>query len=146
MKSAGRHGSSALLLVMKVMVWHFVSNSHKVMTAHIVILPSNCCCWDFSTISKIWVFLCFFFCEVTHQNLHVQICIGNYCQMISCTTWPCNVSLLLWESLVSVHIWIAMTWVLLMPMAGLEAGQMLRLFNSRPQVYCSDMQVKYIFS
>jgi hypothetical protein len=86
MMSAGHHGSSALLLVMKVMVWHFVSNSHKVMTAHIVMLPSNCCCWDFSIISKIWVFLCFFFCEVTHQNLYVQICIGNYCQLISCTT------------------------------------------------------------
>jgi hypothetical protein len=28
-----------------------------------------------------------------------------------------------------------------MPMAGLEARQMLRLFNSRPQVYCSDMQI-----
>ncbi len=69
MKSAGRHGSSALLLVMKVMVWHFVSNSHKVMTAHIVILPSNCCCWDFSTISKIWVFI---------MRWHIRTCMFRF--------------------------------------------------------------------
>ncbi len=33
MKSVGSHCSLSLLVVMKVMVWHFVSNSHKVMTA-----------------------------------------------------------------------------------------------------------------
>jgi len=32
-------GSSALLFVMKVMVCHFVSDSHEVMTALIVMLP-----------------------------------------------------------------------------------------------------------
>ncbi len=36
MESVGSHGSSSLLLVMKVMVGHFVSNPHKVMTALIV--------------------------------------------------------------------------------------------------------------
>jgi hypothetical protein len=35
----GSHGSSSLLFVMKVMVCHFVSNSHEVMTALIVMLP-----------------------------------------------------------------------------------------------------------
>jgi hypothetical protein len=42
------HGSLSLLSMMKVMVWHFVGNSHKVMTALIVALPSNYCCWDLS--------------------------------------------------------------------------------------------------
>jgi len=37
--SMGSHGSSSLLFVMKVMVYHFVSNSHEVMTAFIVMLP-----------------------------------------------------------------------------------------------------------
>ncbi len=53
MKSLGSHGSSSLLFVMKVMVWHHVSNSHKVMTALIFMFPSNCCCGDFSVIS--WI-------------------------------------------------------------------------------------------
>jgi len=39
MNSVGSHGSSSLPLVMKVMVCHFVSNSHEVMTALIVVLP-----------------------------------------------------------------------------------------------------------
>jgi hypothetical protein len=33
MESVGSQGRSSLLLVMKVMVGHFVSNPHKVMTA-----------------------------------------------------------------------------------------------------------------
>jgi hypothetical protein len=37
MKLVGSHGSSAMLFMMKVMVWHFFSDSHKVMTAPIVI-------------------------------------------------------------------------------------------------------------
>ncbi len=39
MNSVGSHGSSSLPFVMKVMVCHFVSNSHEVMTALIVELP-----------------------------------------------------------------------------------------------------------
>ncbi len=39
MNSVGSHGSSSLLFVMKVMVCHFVSDSHEVMTALIVVLP-----------------------------------------------------------------------------------------------------------
>jgi pentatricopeptide repeat protein len=39
MNSVGSHGSSSLLFVMKVMVCHFVSDSHEVMTALIVMLP-----------------------------------------------------------------------------------------------------------
>ncbi len=35
----GSHGSSSLPFVMKVMVCHFLSNSHEVMTALIVVLP-----------------------------------------------------------------------------------------------------------
>jgi hypothetical protein len=39
MNSVGSHGSSSLPFVMKVMVCHFVSDSHEVMTALIVLLP-----------------------------------------------------------------------------------------------------------
>jgi hypothetical protein len=39
MNSVGSHGSSSLPFVMKVMVCHFVSDSYKVMTALIVVLP-----------------------------------------------------------------------------------------------------------
>jgi glucosamine 6-phosphate synthetase-like amidotransferase/phosphosugar isomerase protein len=39
MNSVGSHGSSSLSFVMKVMVCHFVSDSHEVMTALIVELP-----------------------------------------------------------------------------------------------------------
>jgi hypothetical protein len=39
MNLVGSHGSSSLLFVMKVMVCHFVSDSHEVMTALIVVLP-----------------------------------------------------------------------------------------------------------
>ncbi len=39
MNSVGSHGSLSLPFVMKVMVCHFVSDSHEVMTALIVLLP-----------------------------------------------------------------------------------------------------------
>jgi hypothetical protein len=39
MNSVGSHGSLSLLFLMKVMVCHFVSGSHEVMTALIVMLP-----------------------------------------------------------------------------------------------------------
>jgi hypothetical protein len=39
MNSVDSHGSLSLPFVMKVMVCHFVSNSHEVMTALIVVLP-----------------------------------------------------------------------------------------------------------
>jgi hypothetical protein len=39
MNSVGSHGSSSLPFVMEVMVCHFVSDSHEVMTALIVMLP-----------------------------------------------------------------------------------------------------------
>jgi hypothetical protein len=39
MNSVGSHGSLSLPFLMKVMVCHFVSDSHEVMTALIVVLP-----------------------------------------------------------------------------------------------------------
>jgi hypothetical protein len=57
MMSVGSHGTASLLFVMKVTVWHFVSDGHKVMIALAVILPANCCCCfcgDFSGISGIF--------------------------------------------------------------------------------------------
>jgi hypothetical protein len=51
-KLVGSHSSVSLLFVMKVKVEQFVSGCHKeVMTALIVLLPSNCCCRDFSAFS-----------------------------------------------------------------------------------------------
>jgi len=51
------HGCSSLLCYLrwtKVMVWHFVSNAYEVMTALIVMLPSNSCCRKFSAVS--WIY------------------------------------------------------------------------------------------
>ncbi len=39
MNSVGSHGSLSLPFMMKVMVCHFVSDSHEVMTALVVVLP-----------------------------------------------------------------------------------------------------------
>ncbi len=39
MNSVGSHGSLSLSFMMKVMVCHFVSDFHEVMTALIVVLP-----------------------------------------------------------------------------------------------------------
>jgi Na+-transporting NADH:ubiquinone oxidoreductase subunit NqrE len=39
MNSVGSHGSSSLPFMMKVIICHFVSDSHEVMTALIVVLP-----------------------------------------------------------------------------------------------------------
>jgi hypothetical protein len=51
MKSVGSHCSLSLLFVMKVMVQHFMSDSHKVLAALIIMLSCNCCCGDFSAVS-----------------------------------------------------------------------------------------------
>jgi hypothetical protein len=40
-------GSLSLLLIMKVMFWHFVSDSHKVLTALMFVLTQWCCCSGF---------------------------------------------------------------------------------------------------
>jgi hypothetical protein len=52
MNSVGSHGSSSLPFMMKVMVCHFVSDSHEVMTA-LIVVTFNCCCGDFSATSSI---------------------------------------------------------------------------------------------
>jgi hypothetical protein len=39
MNLMGSHGSLSLSFVMKVMVYHFVSDSHEVMTTFIIMLP-----------------------------------------------------------------------------------------------------------
>jgi len=51
MESVGSNGSLLLAFMMNVTDWQFVSNSHKVMTAHIVMLSSKCCSRNFSAIS-----------------------------------------------------------------------------------------------
>jgi hypothetical protein len=55
MNSVGSHGSLSLQFVMKVMVCHFVSDSHEAMTALIVVLP-NCFCGNFSATSSSFFF------------------------------------------------------------------------------------------
>jgi hypothetical protein len=54
MRPVGSRGSLSLLSVMKVTVSHFVSDSHKGMTALIVMLPSNGCCCNFTHTDMIW--------------------------------------------------------------------------------------------
>jgi hypothetical protein len=47
MTSVGSHGGSLLLIVMKVMACHFVSNSHIAMIALFVMLSFNLLFWRF---------------------------------------------------------------------------------------------------
>ncbi len=65
MKAVGSHGSSSLLFLMKVMVWHFVRISHKVMTTLIIMLASKCWCEDFSAVPYIWQFCSHCLCLIT---------------------------------------------------------------------------------
>ncbi len=63
MKSVASHGNLSLLFVMKMMVGHFVTNTHKVMTVLILVLLVlilleltqqlllQCCCGVFFAIS-----------------------------------------------------------------------------------------------
>jgi hypothetical protein len=55
MNSVGSHGSSSLPFVMKMMVCHFVSDSHEVYNdcTHCCV-TFNCCCGDFSATSLIF--------------------------------------------------------------------------------------------
>jgi hypothetical protein len=55
------HGSSSLLIMTKVMVWHFVSDSHQVITVLNCMLPSKYCSGDFS-VSHRYVYLPFHGC------------------------------------------------------------------------------------
>ncbi len=47
MQSMGTSGNSFVLFITKVMVWLYISNSHKIKIALIIMLPSNCCFEDF---------------------------------------------------------------------------------------------------
>jgi hypothetical protein len=60
----------SLLFMMKVMVWHFMSNSHKVMTALIVMLPSIFCSGDFSVI--LYIYTCL-------HNIRLCLLINTHC-------------------------------------------------------------------
>jgi hypothetical protein len=69
--SLGCHGSLSLLFVMKVMVWHFVSSSCKVITAY-------CCCevsfimsWLHSLWCHLWIIVVRFLCNL----IDIQVCI-----------------------------------------------------------------------
>ncbi len=51
MESVGSNGSLSLAFMMNVTDWQFLSNSHNVIAAHIVMLSSKCCSRNFSAIS-----------------------------------------------------------------------------------------------
>lgn len=72
---AGSHGSLSLLFVIKVMLRYFVSDSHKVRIALIVVLPPKCC-GDFSAIPWIWIM----HIACTHIMLdYVKLIFCSYC-------------------------------------------------------------------
>ncbi len=51
MKSVGSHGNfSTAICYEGDLIWHFVSNSHEVVTVLIFTLPWNCSCGDFCSI------------------------------------------------------------------------------------------------
>ncbi len=69
--SVGCSGSLSLLFVIKVMVWHFVSSSCKVITAY-------CCCevsfimsWLHSLWCHLWIIIVRFLCNL----IDIQVCI-----------------------------------------------------------------------
>ncbi len=64
MKSMGSHGSLSLQFMMEVMVWHFVSECHKVLNTLIVTLPLKSCSGDFSANPTDVVFLFFSSCDL----------------------------------------------------------------------------------
>ncbi len=64
MKSMGSHGSLSLQFMMKVMVWHFVSECHKFLTTLIVPLPVKSCSGDFSANLTDVVFLFLSSCDL----------------------------------------------------------------------------------
>jgi hypothetical protein len=82
-KSSGGYGSTSLLFVIKVvMVRRFVSESHKVMAAIIVVLPSNCCCGGFvCNFINIYCFGC-----RCHICVMAKIHVGCCC-VLTCSLW-----------------------------------------------------------
>jgi len=70
------HGSSSLLfMIKKVMVWHFVSDSHKVMTT------LNCCV----TFRVLWRFLCNFIAIIIRTTNHLVYMHVPSCDSINTT-------------------------------------------------------------
>jgi len=75
------HSTSHCYLWWRAMVWHFMSNSHKVKTACIVVLPSHCCHGDFSAMI------------LENRRLWAVLEGGrDQCEEKSCppVTWPCD--------------------------------------------------------
>jgi len=81
MQSLGSHGSSSLLFVMKVKVWHFVRNSHKaVMTAPMsynlqivlgeisVQFVERCIDVKFLSVSTVWSNVLLFSCSNSYDQ------------------------------------------------------------------------------
>jgi hypothetical protein len=102
MKSVGSHNSSSLLFVVKVIVCHFVSDSHKVMTAHIVILPSLQ--FHRYVLLLVWVFFWFFLLSV-FLLLLLSLAISFYymfCWASQHHGWVFPSLLVLWQKLIMV--------------------------------------------
>jgi hypothetical protein len=75
--SMGSQNLLLLLFMMKLMVWHFVSDTQKVMTALVALtLPSKCCCRVFLAIS--WIHAMFpCLCNIPL----LVVCISGICHL-----------------------------------------------------------------
>ncbi len=70
------HSFIGVFFMRKVAVWHFESDTHKVVSALIlVVVPSTCCCGVFFAISKIWV-------EFHDGCQHLSECCTHWCPVL----------------------------------------------------------------
>jgi hypothetical protein len=76
MNSVGSHSSSSLPFVMKVMICHFVRDSHEVDCTHCRV-TFNCCCGDFFATSSIF-FICVVEYIIVVEKLFICSCKNNY--------------------------------------------------------------------
>jgi hypothetical protein len=102
MKSVGSHSSSSLLFVVKVMVCHFVSDSHKVMVHLSFYLLCNFIDMSYSLL--VWVFFWFFILSVFLLFL-LSLAISFYymfCWASQHHGWVFPSLLVLWQKLIMV--------------------------------------------
>jgi len=90
MTAVGIDGSSSLLFMMYVMVWHFVSNSHKIMTTLMVVLvlllSFLCNLIDFLSGSLHKDFRSSWFCTKFNLSNGLQHCLPTW-RGCDCSFW-----------------------------------------------------------
>jgi hypothetical protein len=91
MKWVGNHGSSSLLIVKKVDVWHFVSNSHKDMSASFwsfsLIISQTYIVWQLSTLNT-WNSKVVKLSPVKTWLFRFEVYVKDYC---GAKSWRCFV-------------------------------------------------------